>query len=543
MALGNFFGKNALAAHQILNGVTPDVFAGLLGEHVIGVALDDDAAASGEGRTAVELAVNLAARLYPRLAIVPLGSPGGPSATVAGELGAFAREINPEIELITEPEAATAVMVFGSTRFGGVPHTVYAGSCGWDVLLSPSEPRGFGDTRNPFGAAAAACLASANVFRAVFGEHLPEADPDPELTLSLYDREFHETAADAPVLGEGYIDMGETILAGVGAVGSAAVWTLARVPGLRGTLHLVDPEQVALSNLQRYVLTVQAHAASSAPKASLAATVLKDAQRARGEDGLRPVPHAQRWGEFLRDRGNWHLPRVLTAFDTKGDRLAAQAALPRRLLNAWTQLGDLGVSRHVDFGAAPCLACLYQPRAGGKSDAERIGDAMGLPGAPMEIRHLLYTHQPIGPNFVRGVAARRGIVAEDRVETLLAYAGHSLREFYNEAFCGGVVLRLGGTAESPDVRVEAPMAFQSALAGVLLAAELVIDTQTPTQGAKRRPVRTVIDLLRPLPPYLNPPTGRRSDGRCLCSDRDYLDAYNRKYQGVSAHETLTPITH
>lgn len=535
MGLGNFFGKNALAAHQILNGVTPDTFAGMLGAHVVGVALDDEAAASEEGRTAVELAVNLAARLYPRLAILPLGSPGGPSATAAGDLRTLAREINPEIELITEPEPVTAAMVFGSTCLHGVRHTVYAGSRGWDVLLSPSEPRGSGDTRNPFGAAAAACFASANAFRAVFGEHLFEAHPDPELTLSLYDREFHGTAADAPVLGEGSIDLGETILAGVGAVGSAAVWTLARVAGLRGTLHLVDPEQVALSNLQRYVLTVQAHAASRVRKVDLAASVLLDAQRARGEEAvLRPVAHVQRWGEFLRVRGNWHLPRVLTAFDTKGDRLAAQAALPRRLLNAWTQLGDLGVSRHVAFGSAPCLACLYQPRPGGKSDAERIGDAMGLPGAPMEIRHMLQSHQPIGPDFVRAVAARRGIVVEDRIETLLAYAGHSLREFYNEAFCGGVVLRLGGTAGSPDLRVEAPMAFQSALAGVLLAAELVIDAQVPAESTKGRPVRTVIDLLRPLAPHLNPPTGRRRDGRCLCNDCDYLDAYEQKYRGEPA---------
>ena len=535
MALGNFFGKNALAAHQILNGVTPETFAGMLAAHVVGIALDDHAATSDEGRTGMELSVNLAARLYPRLAIIPLGPPAGPGSNAARELAALARAINPEIELVTDPRSVTAAIVFGSTRFDGVRHTVYAGSRGWDVLLSPSDPRGSGATANPFGAAAAACFASANVFRAAFGEHLPEADPDPELTLSMYNRKFRETPAEAPVLGDIPIDVDETIVAGVGAVGSAAVWTLARVAGLRGSLHLVDPEQVTLSNLQRYVLTAQEHSAAQVQKVDRAAEVLEAAQRTRGENRLRVVPHAQRWGDFLRDRGNWHLPRVLTAFDTKGDRLAAQAALPRRLLNAWTQLGDLGVSRHVAFGSEPCLACVYWLRPGGKSDAERIGDAMGLPGAPMEIRNMLYTHQPIGPDFVRGVAARREIVDEDQIATLLAYSGHSLREFYNEAFCGGVVLRLGGTADSPDVRVEAPMAFQSALAGVLLAAELVIDAHLPTEGAERRPVRTVIDLLRPLAPYLNPPIGRRNDGLCLCNDPDYVAAYEQKYPGEPVH--------
>jgi hypothetical protein len=223
---------------------------------------------------------------------------------------------------------------------------------------------------------------------------------------------------------------------------------------------------------------------------------------------------------------------VLTAFDTKADRIAAQAALPRRLLNAWTQLGDLGVSRHLAFGSTPCLACLYRPRPGGKSEAELVADAMGLPGAPDPIREMLYSNAPIGPEFVRDVATRRGITSPEAVSTLLSFATRSLREFYNEAFCGGVILQLGGTASAVDVRVEAPMAFQSALAGVMLAAELVLDAIPRREGAKTRPVRTVIDLLRPIPSYLNLPAGRRTDGLCLCNDADYLDAYERKYGQV-----------
>jgi hypothetical protein len=528
MALGKFFGKNALAAHQILNGMTPDTFAAMLGGHVVGIALDDAAALSQEGRTTAELATNLAARLYPRLSIVTLGRTGGPGARAAAELQSLALAINPDIELAADPAAVTAVIVVGDTRSAGAPATVYAGSRGWDALISPDTPRRSGDTPNPFGAAAAACLAAANVFRSVFGPYLTEADLDPELTLSLYDFQLRPTSDTAPDPGEVPVDLDDTVLAGVGAVGTAVVWTLARVPRLEGTLHLVDPEGVALSNLQRYVITTQAHAERGVPKVDLATRVLGDGQRARGEAGLQVVPHAQRWGEFLRARADWRLPRVLTAFDTKEDRIAAQAALPRRLLNAWTQLGDLGVSRHLNFGSAPCLACLYRPRTGGKSDAELVGDAMGLPGAPMEIRMMLQSHAAIGADFVRGVAKRRGIADEGRLQVLLAYSGHSLRAFYNEAFCGGVVLRLGGTAEAPDVQAEAPMAFQSALAGVMLAAELFIDAQPQLRPAGR-PVRTVIDLLRPVPPFLNQPAGRRTDGLCLCNDPDYLDAYTCKY--------------
>ncbi|MET0399070.1 MAG: E2 ligase fold family C protein [Longimicrobiaceae bacterium] len=528
MALGNFFGKNALAAHQILGGMTPETFEGVLGAHVVGIVFDDAAAAAREGRAAASLAVNLAARLYPRLALASLGSAGGPADPLLAELTDLARSINPDIELVHVPGAATMAVVIGETSFPGAARTIYAGSRGWNAMISPERPRGSGDTPNPFGAGAAACFAVANVFRSVFQAHLPEPDPDSEFALSLYDYRRDEAGEGGPGIGTDTVNLGETILAGVGAIGNAAVWALARVPGVRGLLHLVDPQVVGLSNLQRYVLARQEHLAPAVPKVELAAEVLRAAQRARGEDGLAVAPHPQRWGEFLRARGDWRMERVLTAFDTKGDRIAAQASLPRRLLNAWTQLGDLGLSRHLAFGRAPCLACLYSLEPGGKSEAELVGDAMGLPGAPGNIREMLYSGAPIGEAFVREVAARRGVTSPEAVDVLLAFAGRSLREFYDEAFCGGVILQLGGSADGEAVRAEAPMAFQSALAGIMLAAETVVDAGRQPD-APVPPVRTVIDLSRPLPPYLSPPAARRTDGACLCNDADYLDAYRAKY--------------
>ena len=41
---------------------------------------------------------------------------------------------------------------------------------------------------------------------------------------------------------------------GVGAVGSALVYTLAHFDEIGGSLHLIDNDQVDISNLNRYVL-------------------------------------------------------------------------------------------------------------------------------------------------------------------------------------------------------------------------------------------------------------------------------------------------
>lgn len=71
------------------------------------------------------------------------------------------------------------------------------------------------------------------------------------------------------------------------------------------------------------------------------------------------------------------------------------------------------------------------------------------------------------------------------------------------------------------------MAFQSALAGILLAAEIVISA-----GGLRSepiPVSTRLDLLRPLPSEISVPVAKDGSGRCICTDDDYIEIYNRKY--------------
>jgi len=313
MALANFFGKNALAAAQILGGMTPDTLSGILNRQVVAIAFDDAAARTEEGRTAIELTANLAARLYPSLSLVPLGR--SLSRGLAERLEAQVRAINPDIYFVADVSRVTMAVVVGTSQFpapsaGPRPFVTYAGSSEWYARLSPDGPVGSGDSGNPFGAAAAACFALANVFRAVFSEHLSTPEPDSSFALSLFD--FHrfsgpearvaQLPAGGPALRTLSINLDETILGGVGAIGNAAVWVLARVPRLTGALVLVDDQAVTLSNLQRYVLTTQPHPTAETKKVALAAAVLRDAAAGRGESALRVLPEPFLWGEYLRRR-------------------------------------------------------------------------------------------------------------------------------------------------------------------------------------------------------------------------------------------------
>lgn len=515
MALANFFDKTAMAASQALSGIDHSSFATEIGAQNIGLAFDDSATESQEGRYALELSINLLARLYPRISIIPKGHRA--EAAVEG-LVAAAKAINPEIEIDADDASVTLFLALGVSVITSALPVIYVGSDGWVARVSTKGPVGSGGTDNPFGACAAACFGTANIFRTAFRTYLPAGVPDENISLSLLD--YDPKAAEPANLALTPVDLGESYLVGLGAIGNGTVWALKRTPGLSGVLHLVDGEVVDLSNLQRYVLTAQKTVHES--KVAIAA----DQFRGTGVDAR---PHHERWGDFLGGVSRWNFERVAVAVDSDSDRIAVQASLPQCIINSWTQPGDLGVSRHGFLGDDACLMCLYLPEGEGQHLDKVIAEAIGLPEAFMEIRTMLHLNQPVGRSLLERAAAAMGV----EVEPLLRFENESVRSFYAQAVCGGVVLRLGGTlgGASKHQMAAVPLAFQSALAGIMLAAELVINAGGLRSVAL--PVTTKIDLLRPLASHLSIPARKHPSGRCICQDEDYKNTYVNKYGSPS----------
>ena len=107
------------------------------------------------------------------------------------------------------------------------------------------------------------------------------------------------------------------------------------------------------------------------------------------------------------------------------------------------------------------------------------------------------------------------------------YVGRPIRELWVEGVCGGGIIPLGEAGSSPR-ELHVPLAFQSALAGVLLAAEAVRDVLT--DGAQRRTQVRRLDLLRPLGDPSPHPALKAGTGSCICEDRDFVTAYREKYE-------------
>ena len=509
MALANFFGKTALAITHVLRDLDYSSLSDLIGRQVIGLVFDDKAASSFEGRITLELSTNLLSRLYPRIRLMPKGSTADSFGPVVVSI---AKSINPVIE-IDDAALPTAALVVGEHACENVSPAIYLGSDRWIARTSMSEPLSSATSEIPFGAATAACLGNANLFRVVFQNYLSEATTDRFAALSLIDCEAN---SDLNGPGQLTLTLEPTRLVGVGAIGNATVWALARAKGLSGDLHLIDHEDIELSNLQRYVLSTQND--ESSQKIALA-------QRELSATELKPIPHYKRWGECLRDEGIWQLPCVAVAVDTAEDRQAVQAALPKFLVNAWTQTNDLGVSRHSFVGDNACLCCLYFPDEKSNSRDQIIAAAIGLPHAAREIRTLLYQGKPIGKDLLEQAAGAMGIPFESVAE----FQNEPIEKFYTRAVCGGLILKLGGTLNPASLAV--PLAFQSAMAGILLASEIVI-YHAQLRSRDIQPL-TRLDLLRPLSSKLNQPARKHYSKRCICQDPDFIQSYTAKYDGLS----------
>jgi hypothetical protein len=494
--LADYYLRSAVAAAQVLSGFDEHWFRSRLESTPVGISLGADAR-SDEGRALAELLVRISARLYPTLALI-----GEPDAV--GPLATLARTINPKIDLVEK--AALGVTVGEGNAF---ETTIYAGSEQWEGLVSATTPQTFGSSKNPFGPGAAACLAAAGIFRMIFLSDWRERI-DENVRFSTLVGDSVEAETEGPPTP--WRLNGEAVLVGAGAVGQSALWALSRAP-LSGRLHVVDMEVIELSNLQRYVLTEPAD--EDRPKVEIAAAL---------DSTIEIVPHAQELAEFLETEGHrWDA--MLLALDSAHDRVSAQASLPRFVANAWTQPGDLGVTTHSQFGGdGACVACLYLPDGPVKNEDELVAETLGVPQLLMQVRTSLATGQPIDRGLLEAIAQAVG----QPLDALLPYEGRTIRELYVEGFCGGAVIPVGdaGQLQQAASEVHVPLAHQSALAGILLAAALV---RNAAGGLQELTTVTRLDLLNPVGEFLRQPTRARRDGRCICDDADFVEAYAAKY--------------
>jgi hypothetical protein len=439
-----------------------------------------------------ELTTNLVARLYSRIAILA----DEPDAT---RLRQIASDINPNIEFVDDAPGSTSVSV-GTEPFGGA---LYPNACGWVARLAHAGPLEPGPA-NPYAASASATLACAELFRRIF----TKSDPERDVTVSLLDFGPH-TGSD---LGIRHHELGRVWFAGLGAVGNAALWTLARDNKCTGQVWLVDDEDLTLPNLQRYVLGN--YSDIGMPKTELGRIALSR--------GSLSVEVSKATLEAFADANGCDIEVICVSVDNVDSRRSAQGLLPKIVVNGWTGDRALGASWHRLTGPSACLACLYHPRGQGQSATEQAAKALGF--SPDRAALLWVSRQPLSEADLKTAAAALGV--SDSV--LAPWRGKPLGDLYTDIVCGAVPLDLNGVGRVETV----PLAHQSALAGILMAAELV--KRTDPNLASISQVEALIswdDILRAPPAIWAKP--RPHEPGCICGDPDYQKAYRAKWEPES----------
>ena len=145
-----------------------------------------------------------------------------------------------------------------------------------------------------------------------------------------------------------------TVLVGAGAVGSAVVYSLNQVPGIRGAITVVDDDVFEQSNLNRCVIAFQEDITFD--KASVAA-------RYSNRD-LTFVPKVMRYEEFAEKYGR-KFPLVISTVDNNDARFSIQDDLPRTIIHGATG-GPVAAVTILDILKNACMYCIFE----GSGDAK-----------------------------------------------------------------------------------------------------------------------------------------------------------------------------
>jgi len=521
LSLPRFFSRVADAIQPVA-AINPAELAGHLEDTTIAIHAPSSAADDLVDKDAASLAVNLAARLYPRIHI------SGPAAWTDSATS-LAAAINPaaDIDTATQPPASarsvTLDWVSDPARSARGPIVTISADA-WNARVDPQESRPQ-QPAAPLAALAAAALGISEMFRVVFAQALGERGRRGRQPGG-FNLITNGQPSDVPPVPAKVPQLPDAHLVGAGAVGQACLLAL-QASGIPVNLTVVDPQSVQLSNLQRYVLTTDADV-------GIAKTDL--AVRAARDTALTVIPVATAWGADRRSSPS-AARVVLTALDSAPDRISVAAGLPWRAYNAWTQPADVGWSRHEQFGIQPCLACLYYPDRPRPNEHELVATALrqhslriltylitGTPvGAPLP--HIAtvpdlpspadastWTSRPLLDDL-----AELGFVTSDDTSR---WIGKTIGQLYRDGICAGGIVRLSGSADSELALV--PLAHQSALAGMMLATTFISGSHHSLQSDRPPQIEARFDLLRGFPQTLTRPRARTSG--CLCGDHFYCEA-------------------
>jgi len=246
----------------------------------------------------------------------------------------------------------------------------------------------------------------------------------------------------------------------------------------------------------RYCLAEEKHIEIS--KVQIAENLFRDTE-------IELNPFEGDWAKYLNSNGNWNNELVCIGVDSAKDRIAIQSSLPKSILNAF-------------------------PKQKVKGYSLIVAENLKIPSQEPLIRKYLYNNTPVNRELIELVAKANSVERNE----LLQYEGQNISNFYSTVVCGGYLLSKSNS-NGEVIDIEAPLAFQSTLAGILLASELIISKLEfrSTKFKNHTQLHPLFPIKRDINPY-NHTTDKDKTGRCICNDEDFKKVYMNKWNESKA---------
>ncbi len=260
--------------------------------------------------------------------------------------------------------------------------------------------------------------------------------------------DFRDLIGDLTFL-EDSVNIGDTFLAGAGAIGNGFVSGLVTFPNLKGRLTIVDDDTVSQGNLNRCILFTEADVGKNKAisLAEYAQTRLPHLDVKAHKLQLSKVPE--------RERGATWLQRLVVGVDSRRTRRSLQSEMPKEVFDASTTgISEFVLHHNMQPNTHACMSCIY---------AQELE----------ELQHERHVADKLGISLEEMVAGY--VNAETAAKIKRKYPTVNERALFGQAYdtlfkqlCAEGKLTLDG-----DTQVLAPLAFISTMAGVYLAIEFV----------------------------------------------------------------------
>jgi len=490
------------------------------------VRVSSEIAKNSQGQLIVTFIINLLIRLHPVVNRVFLEIPQDfPSfenlprwrrETLLLSLKTMHKSVKPPVKLFINQRRSSTGFACHITIGSGEPlpmEGLWVGCNNWVAAISPVEAQDLSDLINPVGAYAVATLAASEAWKRIL---LPLQNEIRSMKITPMDKPLFFSTLDYsqrsdgpnPTLPED-ADIGRLTIVGLGAGGGAAGFTLASLPGLRGLINLIEPDEVELSNLNRYVFADNTDVTQKRPKVDCVRDLFGRNPRIRVKTWFKP------YSEINNDLIKEDHCHVIAAVHSHNARYEIQYETPKVLWDGGaTDQGDFFIWRII-LGETQCMFCKH-PRTQGEPEREKAEQLSKLLGLEPEI-------------WLRK-ATNNEVFTEEEIKMIERRFNGRKLDFdiprLGQRYSGWFTNQCG-RLELPELDEEIPIPFAPVMAGILLAGEAMKERFFPDHVLRGYYWN---NLTARFNPHILPRQRAPKEDCTFCKDPIFLEQYKRRWK-------------